>query len=1179
MKNRSFSLRLFLLLASFAIAPLASAQTTQASDAATAPAPGSAGKLYIVGYAHLDTQWRWSFPQVIGEFLRNTMEKNFPLFEKYPDYIFNFTGANRYMIMQQTYPEDFAKLKEYVKKGRWFPAGSSMEEGDVNMPSAEGIIRQVLYGNEYFRKEFGKASNEFMLPDSFGFQCSLPSILAHCGLKGFSTQKLTWASAVGIPFNIGVWEGLDGTSIVASLNPGGYTSKITDDLSSDPGWVKRLTEDGQKYDVAVDYHYYGTGDQGGAPPESSVEWMEKSVHGDGPVKVISSSANQMFDDLTKEQIEKLPKYKGDLLLTNHSAGSLSSEAYIKRWNRKNEQLADATERASVIANWLGTARYPLQKLNNAWRLVLASHFHDTMAGTAVPKAYEYSWNNDVIAMNEFAAAERNAVSGIISQIDTRTQGAAVVVYNPLSFARTDVVEATVTVPNNDGKDVVVTGSDGQAVPSQVLMRKGDHVTLLFLAKAPSVGFTTYGVTAGDQAAPNSSELSVNGHTIENARFRVTVNDAGDIASVFDKSQNKEMLAAPARLAFEYSKPQMYPAWNMDWEDEMKPPFAYVTGPAKITIDENGPVRVALRIERQSQGSKFIQRIRLCAGDAGNTVQVASTIDWQTRQCSLKAVFPFAASNPEASYESQSCVIQRGNDNEKKFEVPQQMWLDLTNSDNAFGVGVLNDCKYGSDKPNDNTIRLTLLYTPGVRRSFQDQATQDFGRHEMVYALAPHSGDWRQGNVPMLAARLNQPLHPFATPQHDGFLGKEFSMMQIDSDHVEALAMKKAEHGDGIILRLHEINGTAADNVHVKFSKAIESAQEVNGQEQHIGSADVQDGQLVVNMTPFILKAYELKLTGPEKTGMLPECKNIDLDYDTDAISNRNNPADGAFNAAGQSYPAEALPEKLHAEGITFTLGPKADGQKNALACHGQTINIPTGYDHVYFLAAADGDTPAAFKAGDQTINGTIENWTGYIGSWDLRVWGGIVAPLAFEWHNPMIGLVPGFIKRDEVAWFNNYRHDATQGNQYYRFCYLFKYGFALPDGTTQITLPDNPKVKIFAMTAAKDVYADAIPAAPLYDTLRDRSAGKAKLSFTPASGKLDHNGTVRINHPLYWNASNLHYTTDGSTPDANSPVYSNGIHLDQSSTIRAAIINDAGTATSAITGQYEVSSPATSNPQ
>src|SRR5438105_12583437 len=202
--------------------------------------------LYAVAYAHLDTEWRWEYPQVIQEYLTKTMRNNFALFEKYPHYIFNFTGANRYRLMKEYYPSDLQRLKQYVATGRWFPAGSSMEEGDVNSPNAESIIRQILYGNNWFRKEFGMASDEYMLPDCFGFPASLPSILAHAGIKGFSTQKLSsgWQPApyvggpdspektpVGIPFNVGIWEGTDGRTVIAALNPLSYGSQVNYDFS------------------------------------------------------------------------------------------------------------------------------------------------------------------------------------------------------------------------------------------------------------------------------------------------------------------------------------------------------------------------------------------------------------------------------------------------------------------------------------------------------------------------------------------------------------------------------------------------------------------------------------------------------------------------------------------------------------------------------------------------------------------------------------------------------------------------------------------------------------------------------------------------------------------------------------------------------------------------------------
>jgi alpha-mannosidase len=211
---------------------------------ATQPDLSKEPTLYVVGYAHLDTQWRWEYPQVINEYLPKTMHDNFALFEKYPNYVFNFSGANRYRMIKEYWPNDYLRMKQYIAAGRWFPAGSSMEESDVNSPSAESIFRQILYGNHYFRREFGKTSAEYMLPDCFGFPASLPSILAHAGIKGFSTQKLTWNSATtsggpgsieetpqGIPFNVGFWQGPDGRGVIAAFNPEATADKFAKTLA------------------------------------------------------------------------------------------------------------------------------------------------------------------------------------------------------------------------------------------------------------------------------------------------------------------------------------------------------------------------------------------------------------------------------------------------------------------------------------------------------------------------------------------------------------------------------------------------------------------------------------------------------------------------------------------------------------------------------------------------------------------------------------------------------------------------------------------------------------------------------------------------------------------------------------------------------------------------------------
>src|SRR5690606_35497746 len=147
--------------------------------------------------------------------------------------------------------------------------GNSWEESDVNVPSSESIIRQILFGHNFFKREFGSESAEYMLPDCFGFPASLPSILAHCGIRGFSTQKLTWGSAVGIPFNVGVWEGPDGRSVIAALNAGDYNGDVKEDLSTSAYWNKRLEENGKKSGLFTDYQYYGVGDRGGSPRPDS----------------------------------------------------------------------------------------------------------------------------------------------------------------------------------------------------------------------------------------------------------------------------------------------------------------------------------------------------------------------------------------------------------------------------------------------------------------------------------------------------------------------------------------------------------------------------------------------------------------------------------------------------------------------------------------------------------------------------------------------------------------------------------------------------------------------------------------------------------------------------------------------------------------------------------------------
>jgi alpha-mannosidase len=1144
-------------------APKPAAQSQSVRDLTKQPT------LYTVAYAHLDTQWRWEYPQTISEYLTKTMRNNFVLFERYPHYIFNFTGANRYRLMKEYFPDDFAKLKQYVSAGRWFPAGSSMEEGDVNTPSAEAILRQVLYGNSWFRKEFGEASAEFMLPDCFGFPASLPTILAHAGIKGFSTQKLSahWQPAPrvggpdspektpeGIPFNVGIWEGPDGSTVLAALNPLGYGSNVDYDLSKTPpplppvpanappnfhptpleDWPKRIQIDGQLTGIFADYHYFGTGDIGGSPEEDSVRLVEAmQTHsatalppiryyfqeeangppsapvkvGDGPINVIFSKADQMFlNILTCCKTDRLPRFKGDLELINHSAGSLTSQAYHKRWNRKNEILADAAEKASVAAEWLGARTYPQKRLNDAWTLVMGGHFHDNLAGTATPKAYEFTWNDDVIAMNQFAGVLTSATQAIAWGLDTSVKGIPVVVYNQLEVPREDLVEASLPALAN-ADSVRVVGPDGNAIPAQLEHAADGTAKVVFLAKAPAIGYVVYDVQPGQGSSALASELRVSENSLENARYRVQIDSNGDVASIFDKKLNREMLASPMRLAISTDNPLHWPAWNMDFEDEQRPPRAFVSGPAKARVLESGPARVAFEIARESEGSTYVQTVRLAAGDAGNRVEFLNSIDWKTKEANIKAVFPLAASNKMATYNWDVGTIQRPTEEERQFEVASHQWIDLTDQSGQFGATILTDVKNGSDKREDNTIRLTLIRTPGTRGGYTDQGTQDLGHHEILFGIAGHGADWRADGTDWQAYRLNEPLVGFETTKQQGPRGKQFSLAQISSSRVRVLALKKAELGDEIILRLVELDGKPQQNVKITFAAPITSAREVNGQEQPLGPATVADGALVTSFRPFQLRTFVLKLAAPPAKLAASQSQSVKFGYDLSVATLHGHTADGSFDIAlnlptapqGKALPAEMLPRDVEFAGIHFELAPGGKGQANAATAHGQTIALPAGnFNRLYLLAAARAaDQRATFRVADKPAELNIQEWTGYVGQWDNRAWqpreekieqhpGEQLRPgqphVRLNPYGEVIEIVPGFIKRADIAWYASHRHNSDGSSEPYQYSYLFAYAIDLPAGATALTLPKDDRIRILAITVARE-HGSARPVQPLYDVL------------------------------------------------------------------------------------------------
>lgn len=841
--------------------------------------------VYEVAGAHLDTQWQWDLAATIGTYLPNTLNTNFAYFTQYPEYKFSFEGAFRYWLVKKIYPASYTTLTSYVKSGRWYCAGGGAEPGDVNLPSAEGLIRNYLYGNQFFMDEFGKRSYDVYLPDCFGFGYQLPTIAAHMGLIGFSTQKFDlWGGWFPTPFPIGRWIGVDGSSVVATLKPGAYDNGM-DIQTADGDWLK--SHSGTP-GIWATYDYIGTGDQGGGPSAGNVSAMITRIRANASntIKVYNTPSDSLYHDLTPAMIAALPSYNGELLMTTHGTGCYSSWAKMKYKNRKNEQRAMLTEFADVTANWTsgGTFTYPQDTIWHAWWRVIDCQFHDVLTGTSIPTVYsQYSLPMEDSSFNDFTYAlnlGNNVMGNSVGQQLSTTVATAgdvpLVLVNALARARCDVVEATVTFGTAAPAGVKVYNPDGVEVPSQILSAAGQNVTIAFVARMPSASYCVYEVkpmTAANAADPYLKiTAAATGSSLENAYYQVTVNATGDISAILDKKTNKQLLSAPSRFELRTDVGTSFPAWELRWVDVSAAPTGYVDQTVAMSVQESGPARVSLKITRTKNGSNFTHYVTLAADSAGNRIEVKNTVNWLTTGTLLKASFPLTCTNDSATWDIGIGTIKRGvmfyNTSTSKglYEVCGQQWADQTATDGSYGVSILNDCKYGWNKETTGKLNLTLLHSPsgsGYNYEGDQSSVAVIGVHNFTYAVYGHPGSWTNGTIDQ-AERLNQPIFSFqpATPSA-GKYGKTISLVRTSTDQVAVMAIKKAEKSANYIIRVRETQGAAVTNAKLTFPSAtIMAASEVNGQEEPKDAATFSGCDLTFNMTRYQPKTFLVQLGAP-----------------------------------------------------------------------------------------------------------------------------------------------------------------------------------------------------------------------------------------------------------------------------------------------------------------------------
>ena len=1017
-------------------------------------------RIYTIATAHLDTSWLWSFEKTVSEYLPRTVCDNVKLFEKYPDYKFNFEGSYRYELLEEYYPELFEQVKYYAAKGQWNPCGSCYENGDVNTPSPEALWRNILYGNSYFEDTFGKPTTDIFLPDCFGFGKALPSVAAHAGLTGFSTAKLTWGCGVDIPFETGRWIAKDGKEIFAELKPGAYTTSFSA-VRNNIKLQKKIKENKANCGLDFTFAYHGTGDRGGAPAALSVKSVIEAMkkNGKSDTAVLSASTQEFFADLEALPKDMLPSFDGEFLLTEHGVGSYTSRTVSKRWNRRSELLADAAERNVSAAYALGLCDYPQDSLDRAWKRVIAHQFHDDITGTSFQECYKRNWNDYVQSMNVFSDEYTSAVQVLSNELDTSfAKGFPVVVSNPVQCTgeRTQTVSAR--IPNIGNADFArVFDAHGKEVYAQIAERNNSFITVLFSASVPSNGLKVYDVQLGEEGCKiENNPIKVTANTLENERYFIKLNKNGDIESVFDKDLKKELLSAPIRIALHDDvHTKMWPAWEIKWKDINSPAVAYADKP-EIRITASGPARGSLEITKTVGNSVFRQTLSLDAH--GVFLQAENETDWQHEATLCKIEFPLAHKNAFAQYDIGIGTVKRATNTQRLFEVPAQRWAGIRDTDSDLCIAVLSDSRCGWDKPNENTLRLTCMHTPlSAYRWECSQHLMDFGLNRYNFGI--YAGD---ENIQQAADEFCQPMHTFVTNSHKGRLGTSFSFADINSNSVRISCIKKAHKDDEIIIRLIETKGTAKEDICLSFCAPVEKATQVNGCEKFINCCTVTDGKLHFSMQANEIKTFSVRLQKPiTKQSIVSSA--LPLPYNAVAITDNDNRKKSTL-PKGISLPKEILPDEILRANKIFKF--QKDGF-SAVQCAGQIIELPEGNENISFLLTSlCGDTKAVFKVGEAEKCLTVCDHAEHIGIWDLIALG-----------------ETGYIKQQPLGFTATHTHSPDEDMIAKQF-YLFKADIPT-SGAKTITLPENENILIFA--AATDNNKNYLFAADdHFDTLTKR---------------------------------------------------------------------------------------------
>ena len=834
--------------------------TTRAQTPAQAAPNPKDYTAYVVGYAHMDMAWLWRWEESIHDIMYNTFTNQLKLMNQTSDYTFAQDQAVVLDSMEHFYPDVFKGLQEKARTGSFVPATSGWVQMDENVSDGESLVRQFLYGQKYSKEKFGHYIRFAWQPDVFGHPETMPQIAHKAGIELYVFNRPHDPARPPVIW----WQGLDGSRVLGYTTPGEYTQTMDHEHTTLLG-MQNANRVGIKNILVL----YGEGDHGGGPTPSDIAGIAKLNASPDDVRVKPTNVADYIDILLTEK-KDFPVYEKEL--NPVFAGCYTTQVDMKRHNRQAEQLLLNAEKMSELAVMSDYRDYnPNRDFSEAWKLTLLNQAHELAAGSGIGPIYA----DAALQYQEIFQRGERALSFSLEdiglQLNTQGDGVPLVVYNPQSWDRTDLVTATISAVDLPAHMRAVQGTE--SLPVQILKAPANDdgietATVAFVAKdVPQMGLKLYRLVAdgGNSRAAVSSLRNGNKPRpfLENEFLRIEINPVtGNITSLYDKIHKREAFRGEgnsltawedkAEKARFNSQDYAGPAWNLGltgkkWE---------VDKAESVELTEQGPVRATLRVVRRFRNSRFTQDISVIAGVP--RVDVAMKLDWYERETFLKAGFPLAFNSGKVSAEIPYGVIERDQTGD---EAVMGKWVDISNADR--GVAILNNGRNGYDA-KDNTINLSVIRGP-----WAPDPRADEGRHIFSYSIYPHLGGWREGKVEFQAMGFNSPLLAKQEPLHEspqeiwagrkGGLPDAYSFIKTDSDHVVLYALKQMEgfYDRDAIARFVECEGREGD-VTIHLPRQVRATETTLLEDISVGP--VGEGTTIhFHMKPWEIKTLRLAL--------------------------------------------------------------------------------------------------------------------------------------------------------------------------------------------------------------------------------------------------------------------------------------------------------------------------------